>query len=485
MATDKSVLSLDIVTNVNDIDQDTLLTIISSKLVRIKWSSLVNMIGSWDKVSDKPFDDFDGNHFTIENSADGRSILSLTDNIANKVHLHTNKDVLDLINVEDGLLTYQGTPVIDFTKWETVKEKPFGSLSDDFTVVQKALTISPAQKHTNKDVLDGLSDVDGELQYNGYPIGGGGISEWKANKKYYKNDVVIQWNALWQCRVDADPQSEFVEGMWQILSNDWSLMTNRPFKYLSSDFTVDENDYLHINSDYTLPIATTSTLGGVKPDGTTITVDEDGTIHGASQGLDFEALTTAITTGTQSGISITADTENSRFDFEVTGIPTITIDSDGYWNIDGERGENPTKAQGEKGTDGISPTAVVSDTESGAVVTITDKNGTTAVEIFDGTDGVSPTVSVAQTETGCTITVTDGSGTTIADLTNGKDGTTPHIDETTNHWFVGDVDTGVGATAFIDDTSTDGTDVCWSASKINSVIGDINTILASVTGGIT
>ena len=33
---------------------------------------------------------------------------------------------------------------------------------------------------------------------------------------------------------------------------------------------------------YTLPEATTSTLGGVKPDGTTITVDSDGTIHGAS-----------------------------------------------------------------------------------------------------------------------------------------------------------------------------------------------------------
>lgn len=320
MATDRSVLSLDVVTNVNDVDQDTLLTVISSKLVRIKWSSLVNMIGSWDKVSDKPFDDFDGNHFTVNSSADGRSIVSLTGNIANKVHLHTNKDVLDLINVEDGLLTYQGTPVIDFTKWETVKEKPFGSLSDDFTVVDKALTISPEQKHTNKDVLDELSDMNGELLYKGYPINSGGISEWKANKKYYKNDLVIQWSAIWQCVVDTDPQSEFIEGMWMILSNDWSLMTRRPFKYLSDDFTVDENDNLHINTD----------------------------------------------------------------------------------NI------------------------------------------------------------------------------------------APHIDEATKHWFVGGTDTGVSATSSIDDTSTDGTDVTWSANKINSAIGDINsvigninTILASVTGGIS
>lgn len=233
-----------------------------------------------------------------------------------------------------------------------------------------------------------------------------------------------------------------------------------------------------VGSDYELPIATSSVLGGVKPDGTTITVDSDGTIHGASQGLDFNALSTAMTTGTQSGINITADTENSRFNFEVTGIPTIAIDSEGYWTVNGERGDNPTKAQGDKGLDGV--------------------------------NGV-----------------------------NGKDGASPTIDPTTKNWIVGTVDTGVkaeaqsnyfytgtefptsdlidgdlylsfaentrgnvyqyqgttldwalqgnlyGGGAVIDDTSTTGNTVTWSANKINSVIGDINTILASVTGGIT
>lgn len=207
-----------------------------------------------------------------------------------------------------------------------------------------------------------------------------------------------------------------------------------------------------VGSDYELPIATSSVLGGVKPDGTTITVDSDGTIHGASQGLDFNALSTAMTTGTQSGISITADTENSRFNFEVTGIPTITIDSDGYWTVDGDRGINPTKAQGEKGSDGISPTANVTATEGGATITITDSSGTTTVDISNGT--------------------------------NGANGISPHIDSSTKHWFIGENDTGVSATAAIDDTSTDGADVTWSASKINSLIGNINAILASVTGGI-
>ena len=247
-------------------------------------------------------------------------------------------------------------------------------------------------------------------------------------------------------------------------------------------FTTSNNTLLWngvaVGSDYELPIATSSVLGGVKPDGTTITVDSDGTIHGASQGLDFNALSTAMTTGTQSGINITADTENSRFNFEVTGIPTIAIDSEGYWTVDGDRGTNPTKAQGEKGN--------------------------------DGANGV-----------------------------NGKDGASPMIDPTTKNWIVGTVDTGVkaeaqsnyfytgtefptsdlidgdlylsfaentrgnvyqyqgttldwalqgnlyGGGAVIDDTSTIGNTVTWSANKINSMIGDINAILASVTGGIT
>ena len=222
-------------------------------------------------------------------------------------------------------------------------------------------------------------------------------------------------------------------------------------------FTASDNKLLWngvaVGSDYELPIATSSVLGGVKPDGTTITVDSDGTIHGASQGLDFDALSTAMTTGTQSGITVTADAENQRFNFDVTGMPTITIDAEGYWTVDGERGANPTEAQGEKGSDGINPTANVTATESGATITITDSSGTTTVDISNGT--------------------------------NGANGISPHIDSSTKHWFIGENDTGVSATAAIDDTSTDGTDVSWSANKINSLIGDINTILASVTGGVT
>ena len=202
-----------------------------------------------------------------------------------------------------------------------------------------------------------------------------------------------------------------------------------------------------VGSDYELPIATSSLLGGVKPDGTTITVDSDGTIHGASQGLDFNALSTAMTTGTQSGISITADTKNSRFDFEVTGIPSIAIDSEGYWTIDGDRGINPTKAQGEKGDDGFSPTA-----------------------------------SVEQTDTGCTVTITDANGTTTANLTNGVNGTdgiTPHVDETTKHWFIGDIDTGITAEG-VTTISTTSANYTGTLS-VDNWIGDTAPYTQSVT----
>lgn len=41
-----------------------------------------------------------------------------------------------------------------------------------------------------------------------------------------------------------------------------------------------------VEVDNTLPIATTSSTGVVKPDGTTITIDPDGTIHAVGGGGD-------------------------------------------------------------------------------------------------------------------------------------------------------------------------------------------------------
>lgn len=211
-------------------------------------------------------------------------------------------------------------------------------------------------------------------------------------------------------------------------------------------------DSVTVGSDYTLPVATDSTLGGVKVDGTSITINSDGVISSAAQGLDFNALTSAMTTGTLSGINITADSENERFNFEVTGIPVIAIDVDGYWTINGERGENPTKAQGVDGESGYSPTAKVVPTENGATITIIDQNGETNATISNGTAGISP-----------------------------------HINAVTGHWFIGETDTGVLAegTNGRGITSVDKTSSVDNVDTYTITYSDTTTSSFDVTNGIT
>ena len=61
--------------------------------------------------------------------------------------------------------------------------------------------------------------------------------------------------------------------------------------------TVDEDGTIHGANTYKLPPATTETLGGVKPDGDTIKVDEGGTIHGQAK-VDAMTGATADSDGT-------------------------------------------------------------------------------------------------------------------------------------------------------------------------------------------
>lgn len=59
----------------------------------------------------------------------------------------------------------------------------------------------------------------------------------------------------------------------------------------------------------------------------------------------------------------------------------------------GEKGDpgkqGKTGAKGEKGADGYSPTATVTETNTGATITITDKNGTTTATVKNGASGDS------------------------------------------------------------------------------------------------
>lgn len=106
-----------------------------------------------------------------------------------------------------------------------------------------------AHKHDNKDVLDKLEDNGSSLAYNG--------------KDLPDVDDIEQ---LLGSKVDKIP------GM--------GLSTN--------DYSDDDMSKLTGIEDganrYVLPKASTSVLGGVKPDGTTTTVDENGVIHAAGGG---------------------------------------------------------------------------------------------------------------------------------------------------------------------------------------------------------
>ena len=97
---------------------------------------------------------------------------------------------------------------------------------------------------------------------------------------------------------------------------------------------------------------------------------------------------------------------------------TITMDNGDEETFTVTNGQN-----GIDGEDGISPIANVTQTPTGATITITDSVGTTTVDILNGENGYSPTASVVQTTIGATVTVTDKSGTTTANIFNGNDGT--------------------------------------------------------------
>ena len=254
--------------------------------------------------------------------------------------------------------------------------------------------------------------------------------------------------------------------------SDWSDITNKPFTSIGSGLTVSGGVLSASGLDFTA-------LSGMIVQGTNMSIITDSNAKtitfNATGGIDFDALSTAMTTGTQSGISVTADTENSRFNFEVTGIPTIAIDSEGYWTVNGERGENPTKAQGEKGSDGVNG-------KDGASPTIDPTTKNWIVGTVD--TGIKAEAQSNYFYTGTEFPTSDLiDGDLFLSFADDTRGNVYQYQELTLNWSLqGNL---YGGGAVIDDTSTTGNTVTWSANKINSVIGDINTILASVTGGIS
>lgn len=166
---------------------------------------------------------------------------------------------------------------------------------------------------------------------------------------------------------------------------------------------------------------------------------------------------------------------------------TITItDKDGTTTADIENG-----ATGPAGQDGYSPSATVTETASGATITITDKDGTTTAYVSDGAQGdpgFSPRATVEPTATGAEITITDEQGTTVATIRDGADGA-PGADGYSPSASV--TQTATGATITVTDEQgtttadiTNGTDGQDGAAATISV-GSTSTLPAGSSATVT
>lgn len=206
---------------------------------------------------------------------------------------------------------------------------------------------------------------------------------------------------------------------------------------------------------------------------------------------------------------------------DITGGHRLTIvDAQGTHTVDVMNG-----TQGATGADGYSPTVAITDTTGGHTVTITDKNGAHAFNVMDGTPGFSPVATVTKSGTTATISITDAQGTTTAQISDGNpaeliDDTTPAANKTFSSDKLNTELSGLlneinvlkpAATAsdvgkflkvktvadgvptsfeygeggsggnVIDDTAGAGvTNKTWSADKLTTMLGDIETLLAAI-----
>ena len=376
--TDRSLLDLGIKSSATD--DDTLVSVVSNRASRLTLGYIKNLISQWSNLKNKPFDNISSDDFTIStDSLSGSTTLKLSPTISDNSHSHDNKRYLDKISESnDGALLYNNSPIGD---WNTLTNKPFESFSEDDFVIDESNVVSVGTSiknqlhtHDNKEVIDKFSvDTNGNLLFNGQAVKADGIDFTALSEMLVQGDNIT---------ITPNTDSN------TIIISATIPETGINFTELSSMLVQGEN--ISIVTDES---AQTITLN--------------------ASGIDFTALSTAMTTGTLSGISITADTENSRFNFEVTGIPTIAIDSEGYWTINGERGSNPTKAQGENGDDGYSPSISLVTTGTGVEINVTNKDGTQRATVLNGENGKDgiTTIQTSKVDKTCTFLATGWSST--------------------------------------------------------------------------
>ena len=382
----------------------------------------------WYSITSKPFTDLDIEYFTTKVSEEGFPVLSFNEDIS--ADLHKLSEISDITN----------------------------GISTRIVALE-----ADSHTHENKEIIDLFSITeDNKLSWNGAEVG-------------YKLTPATT-EILGGVKPDGETITIDEDGTLHG-ANTYELPVAAAdslggIKVDNTDINITEDGVIHLG------IASIDTLGGVKVDGDSIAINEDGTIFTVPKGLDFQAITAAMTGGTLKGIEITADENLEVFNFNVTKTPEIKIDNEGYWTIDGDRGANPTKAQGEKG-------------ETGTVEVNADCAVLYATFLVDNWTDTAP---YSQTVTVEGITENH---VPIVDISYSED-TSLWEDEEKNYSYLTKVETNNNTITAIclknrpennfsiklkisGDLTSENT---VSKDNFNSTIGDINNILKSVTGAV-
>ena len=76
IASDRSLLDLDIKTSAND--DDTLVSVVSGQASRVKFGLLTDLLSQWDNINNKPFNSIDSSDFSIStDSLSGSKTLEI------------------------------------------------------------------------------------------------------------------------------------------------------------------------------------------------------------------------------------------------------------------------------------------------------------------------------------------------------------------------------------------------------------------------
>ena len=226
-------------------------------------------------------------------------------------------------------------------------------------------------------------------------------------------------------------------------------------------FTVDDSGALLFNgefiSSYTLPTASTDTLGGVKVDGLTITIDESGVIHGANTyelptasdtvlgGVKVDGDTIKINEGIISADVIGNWSAGTSYPvgyfvvydnklYECTSANSDTSWNGEHWQLIGDSSSGTTINNWSASTDYVIGDLVINETTlyqcntnhtSGETFDETESANWTALSGAKGEkgyDGFSPTVTATTVSNGVDLTIVDKNGTQNVGIRNGADG---------------------------------------------------------------